>query len=126
MQHRLRAIVTDKLADTQRQVGALTRLSAELHQAAAALERHRPEGACDDHCGCARTTPGRDAVAAVVDSSEAPDDTAAIACTLGATALPARVDDWHALLAHVDRREPVDGGLRLTLAAGYRSTSWCA
>ena len=26
--------------------------TSELQQAAVALERHRPEGACDSECGC--------------------------------------------------------------------------
>ena len=117
VQDRLRATVAGKLADTQRQVVALMTLSSELQQAAAALERHRPDGACDDQCGCVSATPSRDAWVTFVDKPAAVDDSAAIACTLGAGSLPGRVDEWHALLAHVDRREPVDGGVRLRFSA---------
>jgi len=109
--------VADKLADTQRQVVELMTLSFELQQAADALERHRPDGPCDDRCGCVTTAPSQEAVVAFVDKPAALDNSAAIACTLGTASLRGRVDDWQALLTHVDRREPVDGGLRLTLAA---------
>jgi hypothetical protein len=41
-----------------------------------------------------------------------------IACTLEVEAMPGRLDAWRLVLAAVSAREPVDGGLRLTLAEG--------
>ena len=52
VQDRLRAVVADKLAAAQQQIAALMTLTADLQHAAATLEMHRPEGACDDRCGC--------------------------------------------------------------------------
>ena len=52
VQDRLRVLVADKLATAQLHIVELMTLTAELQRAAAGLERHRPEGACDDSCGC--------------------------------------------------------------------------
>jgi MerR family copper efflux transcriptional regulator len=38
-----------------------------------------------------------------------------IACTLDAEQMPGREAAWHNLLAMVTAREPIDGGVRLTL-----------
>ena len=35
-----------------------------------------------------------------------------IACTLGPESMGGRLDEWRALLAHVTRRESIDGGVR--------------
>jgi DNA-binding transcriptional MerR regulator len=61
VQDRLRALVADKLARAQQQIAELTALSADLQRAAATLAAQRPDGPCDDTCGCL-TDP--DAVAA--------------------------------------------------------------
>jgi len=41
----------------------------------------------------------------------------AIACTLAAGSMKGRITDWQALLAHVELREPVAGGVRCVFAA---------
>lgn len=97
VQDRLRAVVADKLAGARRQIVELMTLSSELQRAAATLELHRPAGPCDDTCGCV-------------------SDPAPIACTLAPRAMPARLEDWQAMLAHVTRREAIDDGIRATLA----------
>lgn len=97
VQDRLRAVVADKLDGAQRQIVELMTLTAQLHRAASALEMHRPDGPCDDRCGCVT-------------------DVAPIACTLGPQSMPGRFDDWRALLAHVTRRDSIDGGVRATLS----------
>ena len=40
-----------------------------------------------------------------------------IACTLSAGSMKGRIADWQNLLAHVVRREPIDGGVRSVFAA---------
>lgn len=52
LQDRLRARVAARLVDARRQIEQLTALVDDLQRAAAALERHRPEGSCDERCGC--------------------------------------------------------------------------
>ena len=55
----LRQLVAGKIAAAQNQLAELATFTAELQQAATALERHRPDGACDTDCGCVNdpTTP---------------------------------------------------------------------
>src|SRR5918994_2179943 len=52
VQDRLRTLVAAKLADAHAQIVELMTLSSELQRSAAALELHRPDGPCDDRCGC--------------------------------------------------------------------------
>lgn len=52
IQDQLRQLVAGKIATAQHQLEELAIFATELRQAATALERHRPEGACDTHCGC--------------------------------------------------------------------------
>lgn len=43
------------------------------------------------------------------------DPTVPVACSLDRAALSSRADEWAAVLAHVAGRQPIAGGLRLTL-----------
>jgi hypothetical protein len=116
----LRTVVAEKLASAQEQVIELITLTAELQQAAAALDRHRPAGACDDRCGCvsdAPVGPGPAIGDVALAAGPRPMDTETLACTLDAGALPGRVEDWQAVLAHVSRREQIDDGLRLVFGS---------
>ena len=109
VQDRMRTLVAEKTASAQSQIVELMTLTSDLQRAAAALERHRPEGACDEQCGCVGDTVD-DLEAQPVLLSTKP----AIACTLESASLRGRVDEWHALLAHVERRDAIDGGVRAT------------
>jgi MerR family copper efflux transcriptional regulator len=115
IQDRLRAVVADKLETAQRQIVELMTLSAELQRAAATLELHRPDGPCDDRCGCVAGVPTDDVGPQSISLGSKDASIAsmpAIACTLGPESMDARLDEWRALLAHVSRREPLDGGVR--------------
>lgn len=84
--------------------------TCELQHAATALERHRPDGACDTDCGCVSKPDDTQQVAATVQAvslSTKPATAAepAIACTLSARSMNGRIADWNSLLAHVERRE---------------------
>lgn len=121
VQDRLRAVVADKLATAQLQIIELTTLISELQRAATTLEMHRPDGPCDDSCGC--VAHGSDTADAVqrqpVTLGKKPDHDEVdvpIACTLGAQSMRGRLDDWQRLLEHVVRREPIERGLRATFA----------
>jgi DNA-binding transcriptional MerR regulator len=52
IQDRLRRLVAGKIEAAQHQIAQLATFTAELQQAATALERHRPDGPCDTDCGC--------------------------------------------------------------------------
>lgn len=119
IQDQLRRLVADKITITQQQLVELMTFTSDLQHAAVALEQHRPDGPCDDHCGCiagpdqpvdSRTQP------IVLATKGVADDAPVIACTLSAASLKGRLDDWRALLAHVERREPIDDGIRSVFA----------
>ena len=115
IQDRLRTVVADKLEAAQRQIVELMTLSAELQRAAATLELHRPDGPCDDRCGCVSDAPagGERPQSISLGRKDASMATApAIACTLGPESMGGQLDEWRALLAHVSRREPIDTGVR--------------
>lgn len=119
VQDRLRALVADKLSTAQQQIIELTTLTSELQRAATTLEMHRPDGPCDDSCGCVADSSGTAEVVTPrpVALGKKPDhDEVAvpIACTLGSHSMRGRLDEWQRLLEHVVRREPIEKGLRAT------------
>jgi DNA-binding transcriptional MerR regulator len=121
IQDQLRKLVAGKIAAAHDQITELITFAAELQQAAAALERHRPDGACDTDCGCVSDPDDAAPVAATIRAvSLTAKPTAAgetaIACTLSAGSMKGRIADWQSLLAHVARREPIDGGVRSVFA----------
>ena len=127
IQDRLRTLVADKLATAQTEIVELVTLTAELRRAAAALEGHRPTGACDDQCGCVTDPtdirPGEFAVALTNKPAEKPDTT--VACTLSPDRMRDRIDTWNellrdktALLGVVTSRTAIGDGIRLEFAPG--------
>lgn len=117
IQDQLRQLVASKITAAQDQIAELATFAAELQAAAAALERHRPEGACDERCGCIGEPDETEPVVATVQavsltSKPAAIGEPAIACTLSAGSMKGRIADWQALLSHVDHRDGVDGGVR--------------
>ncbi len=118
VQDRLRTVVADKLITAQQQIVELMTLASDLQRAAATLEAHRPDGPCDDNCGC--VTEGSSApqvTRQLVTLGTKPHRVEAatpIACTLGAQSMRGRLDEWQRLLEHVEHREPIDNGLRAT------------
>ena len=119
IQDRLRTVVADKLESAQHQIVELMTLSAELQRAAVTLELHRPDGPCDDQCGCVSDALLGDARSQSISlaSKSATVEPRAIACTLGPESMGGRLDEWRALLAHVTRRESINGGVRAVFGA---------
>ena len=116
VQDRLRAVVADKLAAAQHQIIELMTLSSDLQRAAATLETHRPEGPCDDNCGCVtNTAEATNPQLVMLGTKPGRADTAVpIACSLGSQSMRGRRDEWQCLLEHVERCEPINDGLRAT------------
>jgi len=117
IQDQLRQLVASKVAAAQTKIGDLLTFTSELQTAAAALEQHRPDGACDDTCGCVSDPVDKDAAPVPTQSVSFSVKPAAageppIVCTLAAGSMNGRVADWQALLAHVVHREAIDGGVR--------------
>ena len=118
IQDRLRAVVADKLARAQQQIVELMTLTSDLQRAAATLQNHRPEGPCDDNCGCvtemSATTSATAQPVALGRKQDRVNFAVPIACTLGSESIRSRLDEWQRLLENVERREPIDDGLRAT------------
>jgi DNA-binding transcriptional MerR regulator len=116
VQERLRALLTDKIAEAQDQVANLIAFTAQLRSAAARLGAHTPDGPCDEDCGC--TTDGPTTVASVgvvLSAKPTGRDEVPIACTLGAGELQGRMADWQEALREATTREPLEGGVRVHL-----------
>ncbi len=107
MQSRLQTLIADKVSDSRARITELTTLVADLERAEAALAGHRPDGPCDDRCGC---TSERN------DLGPATPVPVAIACTLNVTKMPRRIADWRSVLDFAERRQPIDGGARVTFS----------
>ncbi|MET0910756.1 MAG: MerR family transcriptional regulator [Ilumatobacteraceae bacterium] len=129
IQDQLRRLVADKITAAQRQLAELVTFTSDLQHAATTLEGHRPEGPCDGECGCVADPEDSTAAAAAIHAvrlSPNPvgvNDEPAIACTLSAGSVNDRIDDWTAVLRHVDRRESIDGGIRSVFAESVSITA---
>ncbi|MEO7371120.1 MAG: MerR family transcriptional regulator [Ilumatobacteraceae bacterium] len=115
VQDRLRAVVADKLEQARQQISELTTLTAELRRAAATLEMHRPDGPCNEMCGCT-TANAADGASRHLSVTTKPSTDVEIACTLAPHSMDARVDEWRSLLDHATRRDAIVGGTRVTFA----------
>jgi MerR family transcriptional regulator, copper efflux regulator len=116
VQDRLRDVVAAKLAGTQAQIVELITLSDQLRQAATSLERHRPQGPCDDACGCI-SAPAEMQLRQPVSLTAKPahrNEPVAIACSLSATEMPDRLTQWSALLSHMAHRDDIADGVRVS------------
>ena len=115
----LRELVANKIMAAQNQLGELATFTSDLQHAAAALERHRPEGSCDSECGCVSDPDDTRAAVHAVNLTAKPAAAGepAIACTLSAGSMKGRLADWRALLGYVDRREEIDSGVRCVFAS---------
>jgi MerR family copper efflux transcriptional regulator len=131
IQDQLRRLVAGKITAAEIQIAELATFTDELRQAAGALERHRPDGACDSDCGCVSDPDDQEpgdpepvaaAVQAVSLTVGPVAGEPAIACTLSAGSLKGRIADWQSLLVHVQRRESIDGGVRAVFAASVPIT----
>ena len=101
VQEGLRELAGTKLDETHARLEELESFAGDLRRIIAALGVHTPDGPCDEFCGC------------VGELEPAP-----VACTLDASELPGRIQEWRDVVGHVVARTPIDGGLRLELDTG--------
>ena len=118
VQDRLRDLVDDKLAASQTEIVALATLTDDLRRAAATLETHRPEGRCDELCGCLPQTPTAAPITPTTEPGNPSADNLPIACSLDLDQARQRVEEWNRLLhdqpgiaGSVTSRQPIDGGI---------------
>jgi DNA-binding transcriptional MerR regulator len=129
VQDRLREHITAKSTEVRARVAELTTFATQLDAAHAQLADQSPDGPCTEGCGCG--DPGEETasapelltlaptrrLSAQQKTPAAPVDLDAIpvlvACTLAADDKPTRLAEWTQLLALVEHREPLVGGVRL-------------
>jgi len=112
VQQRFHRLVTDKIADTYRQIDELTALTAQLQDAAAQLAEPAVDGPCGPGCACLSAAPLEPVRIELRPKSIDPP----IACTLDSGAIPDRLADWRAVLDHAtSRTTTADGGMRIEL-----------
>jgi DNA-binding transcriptional MerR regulator len=113
VQEPLRTLVDGKIADAQRRVAELVALTAQLQEARHALSVEARGGPCGPDCACLADASATPPMTVVPLSSSVP----AIACTLDHREMGDRIAEWQAALEGVERREAVEGGIRVTFGA---------
>ncbi len=118
VQERLRELVDEKVASLVAQAEEHARFHAQLVHVRRSLESTEPADRCGPGCGCDTDWPAN-AEARISLRAKTPPARAAqppVACTLAPDAMPGRLDEWQAVLARVEEREPVPNGIRLGFA----------
>jgi len=114
VQHRLRSLVGQKLSDAQTQIGDLMAFTAELQRTATQLASEPVDGACEDGCACVGVDqPSGHTAPTPVPLGAKPEGAVPLACSLDAAGMAERIEYWQAVTSLVERREPLDGGVRL-------------
>jgi len=108
VQTRLSALVDEKVAGLDAQIDELGRFRAQLTHVQRSLESvDASADRCGPGCGCDADL--FEPTATPVAIGRAP----AIACTLAAEAMPARLDEWNTVFDRVEAREHTADGIRL-------------
>ena len=131
VQDRLRTLLAAKRDELRDRIGELVALAAELDGVARRLGAHTPDGPCDDACGCLAeapeptATPPNTTLGRRTGASDAATKSVAltrrradrgdvpVACTLSASEMPGRLDDWRALLDRARHRTATATGVRV-------------
>jgi len=115
VQDRLSEAVEAKITEAQAQIATMMTFTAELQAARASLSVNRPDGPCDDSCGC-KGSPERAPIATAIPLIQA--EATVIACSLDAGSMDERLGDWRSLIGEDVRRVAIEGGVRLEFPAG--------
>lgn len=105
---RMREQVHHRLGAVQERIAALTTLAFELQQVQQRLQVEAHAGPCDAEYACV-DRPAGPAGLPMVASTDGGDDP--IACRLDPAAMPARVSEWHRVLAQATGRTAVPDGV---------------
>jgi hypothetical protein len=127
VQEQLRAVVADKIVETQQRTSDFIGFLGQLQQMAAWLAGPPVAGACDDTCACttdpATVGAAEGWVAATLIPAIHTTGDVPIACTLGPDNMDERIATWQTVTATALAREALDGGVRVRLP---RSTDLAA
>ena len=106
VQDRLSSLVRSRMLDARARAAELDAFADELALLLHQLGSSRPDGPCDESCGC--LTDAAAPPAQVVHFTGAPvESTLLDACSLDRTMIPQRLDDWRTALTGSDVR--IDG-----------------
>jgi DNA-binding transcriptional MerR regulator len=112
VQRHFHGLVTEKIAEAQRQTAELVALTGQLQTAAAQLSGQPTDGPCGDDCACVSGSAAPSTSTAVTLGAKPADPP--IACTLAPGAMLDRLAEWQAVLAHARSRiTSHDGALRV-------------
>jgi DNA-binding transcriptional MerR regulator len=121
VQHSLSGIVAARLEETRGRIADLTGLADQLEQARERLSGKPQDGACTDDCACLDTDqtprPAPPAGALLFPLLPAAEKTPVASCTLERSALPARLDEWAAMVAEATGRTALEDGIALDFAS---------
>ncbi|WP_116052067.1 MerR family transcriptional regulator [Amycolatopsis palatopharyngis] len=125
VRHRLRPMLATRIAEAEQRATELDAFTERLRQALTEIDGPPRPGRCDPGCGFLhhqhdpqptpiKLSPPRPTTDNTGDNGTTP---APIACTLNGSDQAERAQQWHELLDHAHRRDPIDGGLRFHLPA---------
>jgi DNA-binding transcriptional MerR regulator len=109
----LGTMLDEKVLEARTRIEELAKLTVQLQATRARLAEGATPGPCGPDCACTPEVPhatGMSRPLTVFDP--------AITCTLDEASKDERLDDWQRALSPVERREPVDEGVRLVFGAG--------
>ncbi|MET7455205.1 heavy metal-responsive transcriptional regulator [Streptomyces sp. NPDC005574] len=125
VRERMLPLVAERIVGTDGRIAELRAFAAHLAGVHTDLSGPAPAGACGPDCGCTTTGPAPAAgpVPITLSPTRSSLDTepwrdAPVACTLSGAELGERTERWQQLVGKADRREEIDGGVRLTFPAG--------
>ncbi len=110
VQHQLRSLVGAKVAESQAQIVELMAFTSELQAAATHFSEEPTEGACDEDCACLAPVPAAKGAPNPVVIGLGPSASPPIVCTLGASDMEGRLDEWQAIVAIAFKRAVIEGG----------------
>ena len=103
VQNRMAGLIAGRLTETQDRIAELVAFGAQLQAVATRLAGPPHAGPCDDTCACGP--------APTTERVDQP-----ISCSLDASEMDGRMDEWQALLGLVIDRTPVNDGISLSFA----------
>lgn len=113
----LRPMLLARLNDAEQRAAELAAFTDRLRQALTEIDGPPKPGRCDVGCGYLTDQNEAAPVQFELTPRRADAEPAPIACTLTGNEQTERIDQWAALLAQEQRREPIEGGVRIHLPA---------
>lgn len=116
-------LVAGRITEADQRIAELSAFVDRLACVHDELSGPAPEGGCGPGCGCVRTPETRPAPIELLRPRPASSaESVPVACTLSAGDQRARAGQWHEVLARADRRDAIDGGVRVALPISLAAT----